>query len=342
MSTQQPRLLPDRPLVSVDEVNAALTRLRNEKCHIIPASLPERIQAVPLSNQVLMTGKFFDPRPDGPDFYHHKQMPNGAVGLKHSALVELWNSMGGRPVLSTRVDEGHDPNMVEWKYTGEFRELGGAWKPEEASKRVDLRDGSAQTQGFSSPAQLGTERATIYEKAESKAMSRMIRKALGIRAHYSAEEAEWPFVVVRLMFVPDMTNPFVAAIATADAMGSTRALFGSASFMQGLIQASSNLKEQDHFEEPERQIASGQPSKAIAAQAETQQKAPSVPSVADFQAYTEPDQLKTLEVLQTRKGYVMPDATKAIYKPSSPDHRLSFFNKLIALPDKEVSDPFAL
>jgi hypothetical protein len=65
-------------------------------------------------------------------------------------------------------------------------------------------------------------------RAETGAMLRVIRAALGIKAQYTKAELEKPFVVPRIDFAPDYSDPEVRRALIEHGVGSMAALFGQA------------------------------------------------------------------------------------------------------------------
>ncbi len=341
MSKEQP--IDFSPLTDVNAVNAMIKLLKGDKFHLLPASIPDRVARIPDQHQICFSPKLFDPDPKGPDVYHDNRMPGQQVGLKHTALVELWNAAGGSPVASMRIDDGNDPNYVEWQYSGKYREIGGMWIPSVQSKRLDFRGESAQIKSMTD-GQLSQQRSSIYELAESKAFSRVIRKALGVKQSYTPDEIAWPFVVVRPMLVANLKDPLTRAIFLADAMGSSAALFGNADFMKQLMMPSAPEEEY-----PAQVTGASGGQKAIAAPLAhplaDAKEAPKLSkentireSAKDFDAADEPAQVAILTSMARTKGYgPLPE----MYDPKKPKHRRSFFDKLIQMPDKEEwEDPF--
>lgn len=334
MSKREP--IDFSPLTDVNAVNAMIQLLKGDKFHVLPASIPDRIARIPQDHQICFLPKLFNPDPKGPDAYHDNRMQGQQIGLKHMALVELWNAAGGCPVASMRTDDGSDPNYIEWQYSGRYREIGGMWIPSVQSKRLDLRESSAQIKNMTD-GQLSQQRSSIYEIVESKAFSRVIRKALGIRASYSPEEMSWPFVVVRPMLLVNMKDPLTRMLFLADAMGSSAALFGNTEFMKQFMLPAA--PESDEPEEP-AQIAAGRQQKTIAAATEEKPKSKEDmirESVKEFDSADEPAQIAILAEMSKRKDYgPMP----ALYNQTKPKHRKDFFAKLITMPDVEEDPQF--
>lgn len=87
----------------------------------------------------------------------------------------------------------------------------------------DLRDGSPRLKGFSA-AQIDQARKFGLAGAETRAINRAIRQ-FGVKQKYTKTEIQKPFVVVRVVFRPDMNDPVQRAIVTQQRMAGTTALY---------------------------------------------------------------------------------------------------------------------
>jgi hypothetical protein len=348
-----------KPTTKVAEVNRMLEELRRANCHVLPAALPIKIDRIPESHQICFFPKLFDPNPGGRDCYRDNRFPQGHVALRSSALVQLWNAAGGRCVLSMQIDDGSKgPLYVEWKYIGEYREIGGAWIPKENCKRIDLREGSSQIANWKD-GQIMQQRANIYETAEQKAMSRVIRKSLGIESSYHQDEYAFPFVVVRPVLVPNMKDKLTRMIYILDSIGATRAAFGPETLKQLMSSASfSEVDDSDDDEPPE--LPAGPAPKSLAERNDGRSPAAPAPAetsarvearsnvqiptglpqtLAEFEKILPDDQVAVLEKLAKLKAYDCSTLMKPI-KAFKPEHRVQFFNKLAAMADAPDALPF--
>jgi hypothetical protein len=181
----------------------------------------------------------------------------GGVGVAKSALDRIAAAGGiqSMPHLSGRVDDGTDPHVVEFQSVGTVKQLDGTERVVSASKRIDLRaekgvpeekwgddareiariaKAHKDRDGRSDPrdpwAQILQARQHLLSLAEAKSWNRLIRKAFGIRANYTAADIAKGFAVVRLQFTGRHEDPEVrrqVALMIADrALGSSAALYG--------------------------------------------------------------------------------------------------------------------
>jgi len=72
-------------------------------------------------------------------------------------------------------------------------------------------------------------------RAQSGAMTRAIRSAFAIRSNYTKEALSRPFVLAKVVFTPDYSNPEVVRFLLAEATGTLRELYGSAAQSTGQL-----------------------------------------------------------------------------------------------------------
>ena len=111
-------------------------------------------------------------------------------------------------------------NNVAVEVTMKFPELSGGWRIQKATREIDFSSISGQKEG-----QLAKVKEFAKEHAESKAMSRCIRKGLHVKSAYSFEELEKPFVVAYLVL--NATDPDVKKALIAGSVASSNMLYGS-------------------------------------------------------------------------------------------------------------------
>lgn len=262
MAEQRP-LPPLTPGRTPEHVNMLLEQLRQQPCHLLTSVV--RVDSIPSMHEIAFHVLKFNPIEGQGDVWHDKKWAAGEVALTHDALMRLWNGAGGQFVES--FAQSQETHCIEWKCAGRIREMGGMWTTEWASRRIDLRDGSAEAKGQST-GQLEQQRRDIYQLAESKSQNRVVRKLLGIRQKYSAAEAAWPFIIIRPMLVVNMEDPMQKALYLADAMGSLNALFGNGDFMKFLTVGSTPDLD------PSKALPAAPPQSAITAGNPPQQQVP--------------------------------------------------------------------
>lgn len=173
------------------------------------------------------------------EIYPEKSAGANMYALTHRALMKLCNAGNGQIVeikkIQPRVCEkcieiakatrvAAKCGSCESRYNVavqvimKFPELSGGWKIVQASREIDV---SMITK--SGQADRVKEFAT--EHAESKAISRCIRKAFSIKSAYSLEELEKPFIAVYPVL--DAKDPDVKKALIAGSMAASNLLYGS-------------------------------------------------------------------------------------------------------------------
>jgi hypothetical protein len=162
------------------------------------------------------------------------------LGLTKTALDRIGAAAGVSwdGALSRRTDDASDPHYCAYKAVGSYLHFDGRECQIQGEKAMDLRDGSpqlltirqrAEGKRKNPDAEIRELRQHILEHAETKARLRAIR-ALGIRTSYTREELAKAFVIARLMWSGETSDPELRrafAILHAQTMlGGRRALYG--------------------------------------------------------------------------------------------------------------------
>lgn len=148
----------------------------------------------------------------------------GKVGLRKLALAGGWN-------LSADVLVA-DRNYWVLRGYNRFVGLDGAVQTFAATEEYDLRDGSPQVRGWSQ-AQKDMARAHGLRGGEARALNAASRE-YGIKQKYTRRELQKPFVIMRMMFIPDASNEMQMRIVTERALQGTAAMFPQVSQTQAL------------------------------------------------------------------------------------------------------------
>lgn len=195
----------------------------------------------------------------GPEVYYSKeQMKPNERALGKVALMKIAQAAG----ISFVDPHGmtSDPRIqFYWAFrtTARFRGFDGSWQTMPGSGEVDLRDGSPEIGGWTAEAwaELEAKNRAILDKnrdakvswviggwsknrvmqrrrfglrlAETQAMERAVR-AYGVRHKYTVEELQKPFVVLRLSYIPDMTDPEIRAMVAREALSGVSTLYPGA------------------------------------------------------------------------------------------------------------------
>lgn len=305
-------LTPTRDLRAI---NAALQQLRSDTknpVHLIGPGVRSlnRLEHIPENFHVVWHVFLFDPTVGGPHVYHDNSWKGDVVALKRDALLELWMSADGRHMLTERMDDRSQPNYAEYKWTGAALGLNGMPIPYASSHQLDLRDGSADYEGMvggekKNWKQLQGARSKIAQLCESKAQNRVIRSILGIQQNYPAAQMAWPFVLMKIVFMPDMKDPITRGLVTMNALGMSNAVFGTggaagAELMRQLLGASAQRDEENN-----RQLTAGTPQAALPAAAPVEEasdfevEAAAPAQVAQINTLADYEQLEATCNLQT-------------------------------------------
>ena len=326
--------------------------------------VPRELGPLPPYHTPQMAIVHVNPDPEAGDIY---PLPGGKFGLSKVALdkISMAAAVNWVPELSGRTDDGSDPNTVSYRMVGRVKDLNGQWRTILGTKEVNLtaieqelrealprRDWVQKIQDHKKRVQ-AIEDAVSKEmiqfrkhrvaRAQSGAMTRAIRSAFAIRSNYTKEALSRPFVLAKVVFTPDYSNPEVVRFLLAEATGTLRELYGSA------VQATGQLPPalppaMDEPDEPETtaagepiQDAVTEPSDTKGVPPETDSPAPDPDAVRFEEAQGDAKkEQEALTRLVARKGY----KTDKLLKPLdqfSKEQRAGFLKHLLTM--KDVQPP---
>lgn len=170
---------------------------------------------------------------------------SGKRGLSKSALDRIALAAGVTWEDCRRLDDRSDPDYAEVSVSASLRQLDGTITRLQASKVMDLREGSPAIAALwarydakkkrnprarSPEGQIREMRLHIAAHAETKARLRLVR-SLGVRTSYDVDELRKPFIVAKLSFTgqsedPEIRRAFAMKIAES-ALSGGRMLFGA-------------------------------------------------------------------------------------------------------------------
>lgn len=337
MSHEVPSL---RPSKDINEINKRLVDLRNSGVHLIGPGVQSlaKVETIPVSYEINWHCFMFDPDyAKGPDFYQDKRWKSdGKVAFKREALLKMWMASGGRELGTHREDDGTEPYLVRWRFTAAVQDFSGNWVPAQGSKEIDLRDKSAAAEAMkSNPGQLSQQRQDIAQLAESKAQNRVIRKLLGISQSYTLDEIQKPFVLMRLVLVPDMTDPATKLFVLANAYGATAALFGNPDFTRMILEAAPSEASQQKQQLPPAATAPALTSGStpVATATDRSKLTPREEKVLDFTASDTAQQLAILKDMMGHKGYGQEKLNRPLNQFTDQE-RVDLFGHLLELADR--------
>lgn len=151
-------------------------------------------------------------------------LKDGERALAKRGLRKLAEAQG-ISVTTERVDPRTIPNYWEVKATATYRGLDGATVVRESTMDWDLRDGSPRIKGFS-PNQISEARKNGLRNCETRAINAVIRECgTGLPQKFHVEDLRKPFIGVRVVYQPDMSDPETRRIMTERALAGTSALY---------------------------------------------------------------------------------------------------------------------
>jgi len=172
----------------------------------------------------------------------------GKVALDRIALAA---GVSWDPRASHRLDDGRDPRFCAYLAVGSVRMFDGSTCTITGEKELDMRDGSPAVEALraryqdkladwkrdkqglapkSPEAQISEVRVHLLSHAASKAKLRAVR-SLGIRTSYTKTELAKPFVVAKLTFTGETSDPELrrefALMRAASFLGAHESLYGA-------------------------------------------------------------------------------------------------------------------
>jgi len=298
--------LPTKPTTDVATLGDALVVAERRGCNVL-APVTE-LQFIPVGFQAAVRMIVFptDGQWDGRSNGLWYETDGGKLALHRGPLDQLASLAGLSWDYVRRVDDGTVPLLWAFEAAATLCTFDGTRRQVIRNRVLDLRDGSpeivdmlatANSRGRGADSQITKARLHGAALCETKATSRVVRAALGLRGSYSRVEAAQPFVFPTLIFVPDMTDPEVRRMVTASAMGIVRTVYGPGAPGGPVLHAPGTIVDvvdrdagdgRDDDPDLGREAPRGQPPRQIAEQAPAR----------DFQA--------ELEQLERQRGERVP------------------------------------
>jgi len=272
-----------------------------------------------------------------------------AVALNKIAFAAgiIWNAKN-----SGRTDDGNNPDIISYRAEAAVRKEDGTYMIRNAEYMLDLkvlgeeiRDSYEQkSQSLMKEKKQKNEKWTEDDRknyveksvkrdmlqkrkfrlqlASTGAMDRVIRLILGLKGTYKREELEKPFVVPKIAFSPDVSDPKVRDLLLRQGLDATNVLFGPPS-ERSMI---------DY--QPEHGVIDVTPTGVEDEEKKTPENAPEPAQEKPFGEMDAKRQAEHLKKLMAKKGY---DGSK-LKKPvdSFTDvERVKFHDRLKGIPDAE-------
>lgn len=216
-----------------------LTTYKREQYNVLVPTA--RLQQISPFHQLRVEEVQIDPNPAAGDVYKVGSTKVGdrwqdVLALSKTALLRLaaaagivWNWHDTKVLSASR-------DYVRYQAVGAIRKSSGEWIPIKATKEIDLsvveeelrqpgRDGEAPSEAKLSAAMIQWRKNKLM-RAETGAMLRVVRALLSIKHQYSPAELARPFVVPRVDFAPDPSDPTVRRMMLEQGARAMGELFG--------------------------------------------------------------------------------------------------------------------
>lgn len=234
----------DRAQAVMDE----LDRLKKNGAHVLLSSM--RIEVYSEFHTPVIDLVYLNPNPKAGDVYPNKQV-SGTFRINKQGFMKLGNcaQIAWDPYKSGPIPS--QPNQVTFQAVGGIRQPDGTlanpmvshytkdldvieqeirFKFEAKAKdRKDLKTPEQKQEfvEYNTRNEFLPEKKFAMSKAESGAKCRVIKDILPeIKAHYTPQELSKPFVVVRIEFRPDYSDPDVKRIMLLAAANAVTGVFG--------------------------------------------------------------------------------------------------------------------
>lgn len=216
-------------ITTPDEYRGALLRWQAQ--HYTILSPFTNISAVAPQHGLITSLVQISPNKDDGDVYDNSGgipfLKDHEVALAKPGLRKI-AECAGISTSTIRTDPRTIAHYWEFKAIGRYRSVDGSIIQREATMEWDLRDGSDRLKGFK-PNQITEARKNGLRNCETRAVSAVIRECgCGLKQKYTKAELAKPFVVVRVLFMPDMTDPETRRLVTERALGGTTAMYPTA------------------------------------------------------------------------------------------------------------------
>lgn len=198
-------------ITTTDVFHQKLDQWKRSDCHVLCPAV--NFATLPEQHGLLATAVQVNPDPNGGEVYFNKMFcGQGEVAIAKAGLRKIADC-AGYSITTHRTDDRSVPFFWEFKATASRIGFDGTREFRESTQEWDLRDGSLRLKGFK-PAQVEEARKNGLRNCETRAINSVIRE-LGIKQKYAQTELAKPFIVIRVMFQPDMRDPEIQRLAAA-------------------------------------------------------------------------------------------------------------------------------
>lgn len=208
-------------ITTPDEYRQAVKRWQDANYHVLTPIA--NFNGLAAQHGIIAAVVQVNPDPTSGEVYQDKLFcKENEVAIAKIGLSKIMQA-GGISVTTQRTDPRTIQNYWEMKATARWRGLDGSIQEAEATHEYDLRDGSPRVRNFTAN-QILAARVHGLRGCEARAINAAIRQ-FGIKQKYTKQELAKPFVIVRVMFQPDMGDAETRRIVTEHALRGTTALY---------------------------------------------------------------------------------------------------------------------
>ena len=295
------------------------------------------------------------PEPVDGDVYFHNE--SGKFALTKQGLMTLSKEAGivWHPTETRRVDNRGDRDYVAYRAVGGIRMADGTivWAPPgeydmdfeviEEKLRVQYEKSGKKAKKAGDELQgyidYCVKRDLLHKRdhkiklAAAGAMNRVVRMLLGLKPGYTKQELNQPFVVARIVFKPDYSDPQTKKRMIDKGIESLTSVYGAEAFGEAQMDSppidipSENIDGSGHGPENQNDKAGN---------AEDEPEPDNITNAeADFTASDDSSQISTLKILAKRKGYDLKQLKRPLDKFTEVN-RKDFFDKLTEMMDDDI------
>lgn len=287
------------------------------------------------------------PEPKDGDVYFHSE--SGKFVPTKQGLMKLAVCAGimWDPSETKRTDNRQDRDYVSYQAVGGVRKADGTpvwlkaeWDidfevlEEELKGQYEKSGKKAKKTGqaLQDYVDYCVKRDLLYRRkhkiklCEAGAMNRVVRALLGLKAGYTQAELKKPFVVARIVFRPDYSDPEIRKIMLQKSMESVTGIYGPVA-----PDTSASPQNEESTIDIEGVVPPETPEGPDAGGLDDDFNSLSSKEM-DFMDADKKVQIDILETLAKRKGYDLKQLKRPV-STFSKDERKGFFNKLMEMSD---------
>lgn len=222
------------PIVDVDDFSQRLRAFSSQQVHLLsPFTTLSGLAPQHIVQPVMV---FLDPDPKAEDVYGPKDkngnhviawLDANEVAPTHKGLLKIADAFGARVSLEW-LHLMIRPRLANYWHVNaivRYRDIDGTMQERPGSQEWDLTDGSARLKGWG-PNQISEGRKSGLRQCESRAMNAALRNCGGgVRQKFTRQELDKPFVVFRVIYKPNMSDPVAHRMFHERAMEGISALY---------------------------------------------------------------------------------------------------------------------